>query len=101
MNTYSELELSNGQKVKLTLNLKRLLVLKSNHLDLYREANKIITRGAEDIFDMVKVLYAAYLCALDSGVEEMNYDTFLDLVSNLGFGEITEKVGDLVQPKKK
>lgn len=101
MNTYSELELSNGQKVRLTLNLKRLLVLKSNHLDLYREANKIITRGAEDIFDMVKVLYAAYLCALDSGVEEMNYDTFLDLVSNLGFGEITEKVGDLIQPKKK
>ena len=101
MNTYSELELSNDQKVRLTLNLKRLLVLKSNHLDLYREANKIITRGAEDIFDMVKVLYAAYLCALDSGVEEMNYDTFLDLVSNLGFGEITEKVGDLIQPKKK
>ena len=101
MNTYSELELSNGQKVRLTLNLKRLLVLKSNHLDLYRETNKIITKGAEDMFDMVKVLYAAYLCALDSGVEEMNYDTFLDLVSDLGFGEITEKVGNLIQPKKK
>ena len=75
--------------------------IKSNHLDLYKETNKIITRGADDIFDMVKVLYAAYLCALESGVEEMNYDTFLDLVSDLGFGEITEKVGDLIQPKKK
>ena len=30
MNTYSELELSNGQRVRLTLNLKRLLILKSN-----------------------------------------------------------------------
>lgn len=101
MNTYSELELSNGQTVKLTLNLKRLLILKTNHLDLYKEANKIITRGAEDIFDMVKILYASYLCALDSGVAEMNYETFLDLVSDLGFGEIAEKVGNLIQPKKK
>lgn len=101
MNTYSELELSNGQKLKLTLNLKRLLILKSNHLDLYKEANKIITKGADDIFDMVKVLYAAYLCALEIGAEEMNYETFLNLVSDLGFGDITEKVGNLIQPKKK
>ena len=101
MNTYFELELNNGQKIKLTLNLKKLLVLKSNHIELYRETNKIITKGADDIFDMVKVLYAAYLCALETGIEEMSYDTFLDQVSDLGFGEIAEKVSDLIQPKKK
>ena len=102
MNTYRTLALSNGQELKLTLNLKRLLLLKSNHTNLYKEANKIITKGPEDIFDMVKLVYTAYLCGLESGVPEIEENAFLDLVSNeLGIADITEIVNDLIQPKKK
>ncbi|MBQ9657148.1 MAG: hypothetical protein IJV31_00070 [Clostridia bacterium] len=102
MNTYQTLTLSNGQILKLTLNLKRLLLLKNNHSGLYREANKIITKGPEDIFDMVKLVYTAYLCALESGVSEIEEDAFLDLISNdFGVADITAIVNDLIQPKKK
>lgn len=102
MNTYQTLTLSNGQTLKLTLNLKRLLLLKNNHNVLYREANKIITKGPEDIFDMVKLVYTAYLCGLESGVSEIEESVFLDLISNdFGVADITAIVNDLIQPKKK
>lgn len=100
MNTYTNLELNDGRTVKLTLNLKRLLILKSNHIDLYRDTNKIITKGADDVFDMVKILYAAYLCGLESGEEEISYDTFMDLIPQ-GIGDISSMAADLIQPKKK
>lgn len=100
MNTYETVKLSNGQEIKLTLNLKRLLLLKSRKRELYVEANKIITKGPEDIEDMVKIVYVAYLCALDTGIEEIPYDTFIELVPQ-ELGEITSLAADLVSAKKK
>lgn len=100
MNTYQTLELINGNTIKLTLNLKRLLILKTNHRDLYREVSGIIMKGSDDMLDMVKILYASYLCALETGVEEMSYDTFLDVVPQ-DFGTISSIAGDLISPKKK
>lgn len=99
MNTYLDLELNNGQIIKMTLNLKRLLMLKSNHVDLYRDINKIITRGADDVFDMVKVLYAGYLCALETGSMEMTYDQFMEAIPQ-GIGVISNKAAELITAKK-
>ncbi len=100
MNTYQTVKLSNGQDIKLTLNLKRLLLLKSKKRDLYLEANKIVTKGPEDIEDMAKIVYVAYLCALETGVQEIPYATFIELVPQ-ELGEITSLAADLVSPKKK
>ncbi len=101
MNTFLDFDLVDGRKIKLTLNLKRLLLLKGKHRDTYNEVNRIITKGADDIFDMVKVIYTAYLCALDTTIEEpMSYDTFLDVIPQ-DIGELTTVVGELISPKKK
>lgn len=102
MSTYIEFELQDKSKIKLTLNLKKLLLLKSKYRDIYNDANRIITKGAEDIFDMVKVIYAAYLCAFDSntGLEPMSYDTFMDVIPQ-NISDIATTVGSLIAPKKK
>lgn len=102
MNTFLDFELQDGSKIKLTLNLKRLLVLKTKYRDVYNDTNKVITKGAEDIFDMVKVIYASYLCAFDSstGEEPMNYDVFMEAIPQ-NINDIATVVGDLIAPKKK
>lgn len=100
MNTYETLELNNGQTIKLTLNLKRLLLLKNNNRTLYVDANRIITKGADDIFDMVKILYTGYLCALEGGVEPMSYEIFMDEIPQ-SIGEISSLAANLITAKKK
>lgn len=100
MNTYQILKLNNGQEVKLTLNLKRLLLLKSKDKDLYTAANRIITKGPDDIEDLLKILYTSYLCGLDSGIQEYSFDNFVDLIT-LNLYEIIEITNELIMPKKK
>ncbi len=102
MNTFLDFELQNGDKIKLTLNLKRLLILKSKYKDIYDKVNRIITKGAEDIFDMVQVIYASYLCAFDNslGTEPMSYEVFMDAIPQ-NINDIATVVGDLIAPKKK
>lgn len=100
MNTYRTMELQNGQSVRLTLNLKRLLLLKSNHLDLYKEVSRIIIKGTEDIMEFIKIIYAGYLCALEKGSFEMPFDEFIEVIPQ-DFGELAEITGDLISPKKK
>lgn len=100
MNTYIDYELNNGNTIKLTLNLKRLLNLKTTHKEQYDKANRIITRGAVDIFDMVEIIYTAYLCALESGLDAMPYETFLDVIPQ-NIDEIIQVVDSLISPKKK
>ena len=102
MNTFLDFELQDGSKIKLTMNLKRLLILKSKYKDIYDKVNRIITKGAEDIFDMVQVIYASYLCAFDNttGAEPMSYDVFMDVIPQ-NINDIASVVGDLIAPKKK
>lgn len=100
INTYQKLELNNGSTINLTLNLKRLLLLKSKHPDLYKEVNSVIIKGAEDLFEFIKVIYVAYLCALESGAEEMSFDTFLDVIPQ-EFNVLATITANLINPKKK
>jgi len=100
MNTYQSLELNNGETIKLTLNLKRLLMLKSKNTDLYRKINKTIMKGPDDLIEMVDIIYAGYLCALEGGVEGMSYETFLDVVPQ-DIGEISTTAASLISAKKK
>ncbi len=99
MNTYKELKLKNGDTIKLTLSLKRLLVLKTKNIDVYEDTNSIITKGPKDIFDMVKLIYAGYLCAADLSEEIMSYDAFLEVIPD-DIGVIASTAGDLISPKK-
>ena len=101
MNTYIDYELNDGNSIKLTLNLKKLLVLKSSNPEIYDSANRIIIRGVTDIFDLVSMLYAAYLCGLNNLEESpMSYDTFMGAIPQ-NIDKMILTVDALISPKKK
>ena len=100
MNTYINFELNNGNTIKLTLYLKKLLTLKSSHTDIYNKANNVICRGAHDVFDMIDIIYAAYLCGLSEGENIIPYDNFLEVIPQ-NIDLIIKTVDNLISPKKK
>ena len=70
-NTFVEIVLADGEKVKATLTYYYLLKLKARDKDTFSRYNKVVMKGAEDEFDNIAVLYAAYMCAqIADGTEE-------------------------------
>ena len=78
--TVKKLELLNGEEVDLTLNFKRLLEVRSKRKDLYERYNKIIMNGTKDGFDVITVIYTAYLCGLDDVENGMTEEDFLEVL---------------------
>lgn len=59
-----KLELSNGEKVDLTLNFARMLFLRNNgHEKEVNACMQVINGTKIDMLDMPDFLYGAYLCA--------------------------------------
>lgn len=80
-NTYQELELNNGEVVKLTLNFARLLKIKNDREDLYTRLMKILQATQVDlILDCLTVLYVGYLCANLDSKNVLSEEEFTDLV---------------------
>lgn len=61
-NFYS-IEAEDGQKIDLTLNYARLYKLKATDSEAYAAYNQVMTKGAKDEFDNIRILYTGYLCA--------------------------------------
>lgn len=96
-----EIELINGDKVKLTLNFRRLLNVRNKRKDLYTRYNKIMMDGPKDVFHNITILYVAYLCAIDDPDDfdvAMDEGTFMDNLPE--YNVIMQKVLELVNPKK-
>lgn len=100
MNTYETLVLEDENEVKLTLNLKKILSLKSFNREVYEKLNRIIINGTNDIFDLIYVIYSAYLCALEDEVKPMTYDDFFEVVPQ-NLNKLILLVDRLISPKKK
>lgn len=85
LNTFIPFELETGETVNLTLTYRNLLKLKTKHRDQYAEYNKVMTKGAQDEFDNLTVVYTAYLCGLiaENGDTDgcMDYEEFLSVVT--------------------
>lgn len=100
-NTYQELELENGQIVKLTLNFARLLKLKNEQPKLYDRFMKVLQNKNFDIvFDSLTVLYTGYLCANMSNESVLSEEEFMELVP-FDLEVINVVAGQLIQSKKK
>ena len=100
-NTYQELELINGEKVKLTLSFGRLLQIKNSKPKLYEDLMRILQYKDFDIvFDSLKVLYVGYLCS-QVGVDKGIYteEEFMELVP-FDLEKINILAGKLVQGGK-
>lgn len=96
-----EMEMANGEKVKLTLNFRRLLNVRNKRKDLYQRYNKIMMDGPKDLFHNITILYVAYLCAFDDPEDidvAMDEGTFMEILPE--YNVIMQKVVDLVSPKK-
>lgn len=102
LSTSYEMETADGGKIKLTLAYRYLYQLRANHRDQYEGVNRVLAKGAKDIFDNIEVLYAAYLCQsiADTGDTEgcMGFDDFLDVCPP--FEQAAIAVGMLIAPKK-
>lgn len=100
-NTYQELELENGEIVKLTLNFARLLKIKSTQPKLYERFMKVLQNKEFDIvFDSLTVLYTGYVCANISNESVLSEEEFTELVP-FDLEVINVLAGKLIQSKKK
>lgn len=96
MNTTIDFELVDGRVVPMTLFFYALYQFKSKNKPLYDRYNKVMTKGAQDEFDMITVLYTAYCCANDDPMTEEEF------IMALGCDRkaVAEAVQALTQPKK-
>lgn len=100
--TFYKFELETGEEVNLTLTFYFLLKLKTGHKEQYEAYNRIMTKGPQDEFDNITLLYTAYLCGL---LAEDRYDDAMteeEFICSLAPDreEIGKALGALVAPKK-
>ena len=96
INSTIDFELEDGTIVPMTLTFYAIYQLKNKNKSLYDRYNKVMTKGAQDEFDMIIVLYAAYCCANDEPMAEE------DFMIALGSDRkaVAEAIQKLTQPKK-
>ena len=99
MNTYEKIILRDGKEIQLTLNFARLLKVKNDNKNIYEKYNNAILNGTKDVFDMVDIIYTAYLCA-NIGEEVLEYNRFIELIPE-STTLIARKVQALTSSKKK
>lgn len=100
-NTYQELELMNGESIKMTLNFARLLKIKADQPQIYDRFMKVLQNKEFDIvFDSLTVLYTGYLCANIGNESILSEEEFVELIP-FDLELINTKAGQLIQSKKK
>ena len=100
MATIVEHEIYDGSTVKCTLAMYQLKRLASKNKNLYDLVMKVLSKGTEDIFESVRVLYAAYLCANMDSEEIMTEDDFM-IACGSDYVGIGQTVSKLLNPKNR
>lgn len=98
--TTVEHELFDGTKVKCTLAMWRLKQLASKNKKLYETAMKVLGKGTEDVFESIRVIYAAYVCANMDSEDIMTEDDFV-MMCGSDYAGINLTVSALINPKKR
>ena len=98
--TIVEHEMFDGSTVKCTLAMYQLKRLASKNKDLYAHAMKVLGKGTEDVFESVRMIYAAYVCAnMDSG-ELLTEDEFT-MMCGADYAGINATINRLINPKNR
>lgn len=98
--TIVEHEIYDGTTVKCTLAMYQLKRLASRDKKLYDLAMKVMSKGTDDIFESVRTLYAAYVCANMDADEIMSEDDFI-MSCGSDYVGISETVNKLINPKNR
>lgn len=93
-------EFFDGTTVKCTLNMFRLKQLASKNKSLYATAMKVLSKGTEDIFESVRAVYAAYVCANMDSEELMSEEDFM-LMCGSDYAGLSMTISALTNPKKR
>ena len=96
INTTIDFELVTGEIVPMTLTFYAVYQLKNKNKHLYDRYNKVMTKGAQDEFDMITVLYTAYCCA---NAEPMSEEDFIMALGS-DRNAVVQAIQTLTQPKK-
>ena len=98
--TTVEHEFFDGSTVKCTLAMYRLKQLASKNKKLYETAMKVLGKGTDDVFESIRVIYAAYICANMDSEELMTEDEFV-MMCGSDYTGINMTVSALINPKKR
>lgn len=71
-------EFYDGSTCEMTLAFILLKKLSSKNKTLYERCQKVLANGAKDEFDMLTVLYAAYVCANMNNENLLTEDEFIE-----------------------
>lgn len=71
-------EFYDGSTCEMTLAFILLKKLSSKNKSLYERCQKVLGNGAKDEFDMLDVLYAAYICANMDSETVLTEDEFIE-----------------------
>ena len=98
--TTVEHELFDGSTVKCTLAMYRLKMLASKNKGLYAHAMKVLGKGTDDVFESIKMVYAAYVCANMDSEDLMSEDDFM-MACGSDYAGVTATVNKLINPKNR
>jgi len=98
--TTVEHEFFDGSTVKCTLAMYRLKQLASKNKKLYETAMKVLGKGTDDVFESIRVIYAAYICANMDSEELLTEDEFV-MMCGSDYTGINMTVTALINPKKR
>lgn len=98
-NTCIDFKFEDGDTVKLTLAFYALYQLKAKNKSIYDKYNEVMTKGAKNEFDMITVLYAAYLCANLDETDLLSYEQFMEKCGSDRYA-IKQASEQLIKPKK-
>lgn len=98
LNTALEYTFYDGTTANLTLAFYLLYQLKTKNRALYNKYNKIMTGNLNDEFDMITVLYTAYICANLNETEVMTEEEFMMKCGSDHFG-VANAFEALTKPK--
>ena len=101
----TDIIMTDGRTLTLCLSFGALYRLKAVRPKEYKQLNKILLNGTEDVMDYLTLAYGGYLCAnldsLDGGGTEnvLSWGQFMELAPEINEVALTAKM--LLYPKKK
>lgn len=104
INASTEIEMSDGAKLKLTITWGLLIKLRALNKQLYSQFSHVVMAGAaDDVLKMLDIVYCGYLCQYidDNGtlVDALTQDEFI-AVAPADVNAVTMAAMALISPKE-
>ena len=104
INASTEIEMSDGTKLKLTITWGLLIKLRALNKQLYSQFSHVVMAGAaDDVLKMLDIVYCGYICKYieDNGTlaDALTQDEFI-AVAPADVEAVTMAAMELISPKK-